>query len=285
VVALSVVDTGIGIKEELHSTMFEAFAQADGTTARKYGGTGLGLSISRNLVQQLGGEITLASEPGQGSTFSVYLPMEAQPVVGATPDSIVATLLAPIANGNVTPAPNGQAAPATVSPFLVDVEAPTRVEVSASEHLVDGARRASGGEDFYAGSAAGATVLIVDDDFRNIFALTALLERGKLGVVAAESGTDALDILEHRTDIDIVLMDIMMPGLDGYETMQEIRRRPVHADLPIIAVTGKVVDGERERCLAAGASAYIPKPVDTAELLAALKDWFPDKPRAHQSQS
>ena len=285
VIALSVVDTGIGIKEELHATMFEAFAQADGTTARKYGGTGLGLSISRNLVQQLGGEITLASEPGRGSTFTVYLPMEAQLVVGETPDSIVASLLTPIANGNVTPAPNGPAAPSTVSPFLVDVEAPTPAEVSASEHLVNGARRASGGEEFYAGSAAGATVLIVDDDFRNIFALTALLERGKLGVVAAESGPDALDILEHRTDIDIVLMDIMMPGLDGYQTIQEIRRRPRHADLPIIAVTGKVVGGERERCLAAGASDYIPKPVDTAELLAALKAWFPDKPRAHQSQS
>ena len=128
-------------------------------------------------------------------------------------------------------------------------------------------------------------MLIVDDDFRNIFALTALLERGKLGVVAAESGCRRAGHPRARTDIDIVLMDIMMPGLDGYQTMAGIRRRPEHADLPIIAVTGKVVGGERERCLAAGASDYIPKPVDTAELLAALKTWFPDKPRAHQSQS
>jgi CheY-like chemotaxis protein len=126
-------------------------------------------------------------------------------------------------------------------------------------------------------------VLIVDDDFRNIFALTALLERGKLDVVAAESGPDALAILEQRSDIDIVLMDIMMPGMDGYETMEAIRRLPRLAELPIIAVTGKVVGGERARCLAAGASDYIPKPVDTAELLEALNQWFPTTPRAQAS--
>ena len=286
VIALSVIDSGIGIKEELHATMFEAFAQADGTTARKYGGTGLGLSISRNLVQQLGGEITLASEPGRGSTFTVHLPMEAQLVVGETPDSIVAVAAhADRERKCRTRADIDRRRPRPSHPSWSMSRTRRGPTSAASEHLVNGARRASGGEEFYAGSAAGATVLIVDDDFRNIFALTALLERGKLGVVAAESGSDALEILEHRTDIDIVLMDIMMPGLDGYQTMAEIRRRPEHADLPIIAVTGKVVGGERERCLAAGASDYIPKPVDTAELLAALKAWFPDKPRAHQSQS
>ena len=127
-------------------------------------------------------------------------------------------------------------------------------------------------------------MLIVDDDFRNIFALTALLERGGLDVVAAESGADALAILEQRSDIDLVLMDIMMPGMDGYETMEAIRRLPRCADLPIIAVTGKVVGGERARCLAAGASDYIPKPVDTAELLGALNQWFPTTPRARASR-
>ena len=128
-------------------------------------------------------------------------------------------------------------------------------------------------------------MLIVDDDFRNIFALTALLERGKVEVVAAESGAAALGILERRNDIDIVLMDIMMPGMNGYETMEAIRRRPELADLPIIAVTGKVVGGERGRCLAAGASDYIPKPVDTAELLGALRQWFPTTPRRRTPRS
>ncbi len=123
-------------------------------------------------------------------------------------------------------------------------------------------------------------MLIVDDDFRNIFALTALLERGKLNVLAAQSGAAALAMLEQRPDIDIVLMDIMMPVMNGYETMAAIRQRPKLAELPIIAVTGKVVGGERERCIAAGASDYISKPVDTAELLAALSEWFPARPTA-----
>jgi CheY-like chemotaxis protein len=121
-------------------------------------------------------------------------------------------------------------------------------------------------------------VLIVDDDFRNIFALTALLERGELNVVAAQSGEAALEILDQRTDVDIVLMDIMMPIMNGYEAMTAIRQRPRFADLPIIAVTGKVVGQERERCIAAGASDYIPKPVDTVELLGALSEWFPSTP-------
>jgi CheY-like chemotaxis protein len=135
-------------------------------------------------------------------------------------------------------------------------------------------------EELYGGAAAGATVLVVDDDFRNIFALTALLERASVNVVAADSGADALAILEQAHEIDLVLMDIMMPGMDGYATMQAIRKHPSHADLPIIAVTGKVVGGERTRCLDAGASDYIPKPVDTAELLMALSRWFPATPRS-----
>jgi CheY-like chemotaxis protein len=139
--------------------------------------------------------------------------------------------------------------------------------------------RAAAQDDFYQGAYAGLTALIVDDNQRNRFALTALLHRGQMTVYAASGGADALETLEQRHDIDIVLMDIMMPIMDGYQTMAAIRRRPDCRNLPIIAVTATETDGEHERCIAAGASTYIAKPINTAELLAAISHWVP-APRA-----
>jgi len=127
---------------------------------------------------------------------------------------------------------------------------------------------------FYESAAAGATALIVDDDPRNRFALTALLKRGKMFVVTADSGPVALEILQDRVDIGIVLMDIMMPVMDGYQAMAAIRQRPRSAELPIIAVTGKAVTGERQRCIAAGAWDFVAKPIDTVALLTAIRRWL-----------
>jgi CheY-like chemotaxis protein len=116
---------------------------------------------------------------------------------------------------------------------------------------------------------------VVDDDYRNIFALTALLERGGAEVAVAESGSQAIDKLAQESGIDLVLMDIMMPGMDGYATIRAIRALEKFESLPILAVTGKVVPGERARCLDAGANDYIPKPVGTIDLLAAVGPWMP----------
>jgi CheY-like chemotaxis protein len=116
---------------------------------------------------------------------------------------------------------------------------------------------------------------VVDDDFRNVFALTALLERGRARVTAAESGADAIAVLEQTPDIQLVLMDIMMPVMDGYAAMRAIRALDKFKSLPIVAVTGKVVAGERERCIDAGANDYVSKPVDTGELLTAIGPWLP----------
>jgi CheY-like chemotaxis protein len=120
----------------------------------------------------------------------------------------------------------------------------------------------------------GARVLVVDDDIRNIFALSALLEWSHADVVVAESGSEAIDNLERMPSFDVVLMDIVMPVMDGYDTIRAIRALDHLSDLPIIAVTAKVMDGERQRCIDAGANDYIPKPVDTVELLAALRPWM-----------
>ena len=121
----------------------------------------------------------------------------------------------------------------------------------------------------------GVKILVVDDDFRNIFAMTALLERCGADVAIAENGHDALAALARAPDIEIVLMDIMMPIMDGYETIRAIRRLDHLASLPVIALTGKVIPGERLRCMDAGANDFVPKPINTAELLAVLEPWLP----------
>ncbi|MDQ1695165.1 MAG: hypothetical protein QOJ03_518, partial [Frankiaceae bacterium] len=243
VVSLSVSDTGIGIDDEQQQRIFEAFAQGDGTTARLYGGTGLGLSISRELVSLLRGEVAVASTPGQGSTFTVFLPGDllADEAVGE-------------GAGLLPEADQPLAKVTALQPVAVRA-------VTLDEAVFEGLK-----------------VLVVDDDFRNIFAMTALLERGHADVTVAESGADAIAALERVPDIDLVLMDIMMPGMDGYATIRAIREMAQFEALPIVAVTGKVVSGERQRCLDAGANDYVPKPVDTTELLTAIGPWLPPRP-------
>ncbi len=120
----------------------------------------------------------------------------------------------------------------------------------------------------------GKKVLVVDDDMRNIFALTSLLERHGMDVTSCETGREAIQKVEEDEDLDMVLMDIMMPEMDGYETMRQIRQNPRHRSLPILALTAKAMKGDRERCLQAGASDYIAKPVNTDELLALLRIWL-----------
>jgi CheY-like chemotaxis protein len=117
-------------------------------------------------------------------------------------------------------------------------------------------------------------VLVVDDDVRNIFALTTLLENHEMEVVTATNGRQAIDLIEKTDDLSVVLMDIMMPEMDGYETMREIRKSPRFRALPILALTAKAMKGDREKCLEAGASDYIAKPVNTDQLLSLLRVWL-----------
>ncbi|HEX3606918.1 MAG TPA: response regulator, partial [Candidatus Dormibacteraeota bacterium] len=164
------------------------------------------------------------------------------------------------------------------SVVIKDVRSPERLleEVTHLLHRVEAELPAEKRQMLRAARAvdtalSGRRVLVVDDDIRNVFAITAVLERQRMNVLTAENGADAIAALEASTDIDIALVDVMMPGMDGFETMQRIRALPQHQTLPIIALTAKAMRGDRERCLEAGASDYISKPVDTEQLLSMLR--------------
>ena len=129
-------------------------------------------------------------------------------------------------------------------------------------------------------SLKGRKVLIVDDDMRNIFALTTVLEDHEMQILSADNGRDAIEILKNDPGIDVVLMDIMMPEMDGLETMREIRKIPSLKDLPIVAVTAKAMKGDREKCMEAGAWDYLSKPVDTDQMLSVLRAWLYRSPTA-----
>ncbi|MER6977193.1 HAMP domain-containing protein [Streptomyces carpinensis] len=307
-IAFSVTDTGIGIAASKMRVIFEAFKQADGTTSRKYGGTGLGLSISREIAQLLGGEIHAQSEPGRGSTFTLYLPLHPgelpphgyqQPGSALGADELVAAAephlselsslsdLSELSAAEVeTPAEvrsyqetqNGAAAlfrrrrralPAGEQPQ----------EQQASEQWPEGATGATGQaqaaphgrKDVRFG---GEKVLIVDDDIRNVFALTSVLEQHGLSVLYAENGREGIEVLEQHDDVAVVLMDIMMPEMDGYATTTAIRRMPQFAGLPIIALTAKAMKGDREKAIESGASDYVTKPVDPDHLLGVMEQWM-----------
>jgi signal transduction histidine kinase/CheY-like chemotaxis protein/HAMP domain-containing protein len=391
-VSFSVIDTGIGIAEEKLAVIFEAFQQADGTTSRTYGGTGLGLSISRELARALGGEISVQSTIGQGSTFTLRLRLDTASRGsgwgGNEPQfaSVARTLPLPPArsngDGHPEPALRADAVPAVGHGVgarrllvldrgglalhairglvgrdhgveLISTEEPddalrfaqavapdclvigSRLSKSAVFTLLDQLRDSDVGERLpvilrldrrltdrdiarlrryepallarvaqsdEALSAEAALVLhrpderrtargadesshdaspplqgrilLVDDDVRNLFALASLLEDRGLDVVFSETGREALEILRTDPAIDLVLMDIMMPQMDGYETIRAARTMPAVETLPIIAVTAKAMQGDREKSIAAGASDYITKPVDPDKLMSLIGGWL-----------
>ncbi|MFI7409855.1 HAMP domain-containing protein [Streptomyces sp. NPDC049627] len=289
-IAFSVTDTGIGIAASKMRVIFEAFKQADGTTSRKYGGTGLGLSISREIAQLLGGEIHAQSEPGRGSTFTLYLPLHPSE-------------LPPHGYQQQLPAldPGDLVASASDLSELSDVEIETPAEVRSYRETQNGAaalfrrRRRAATEleqrpvhqeqwsaaepnavpqSFRGIRFGGEKVLIVDDDIRNVFALTSVLEQHGLSVLYAENGREGIEVLEQHDDVAVVLMDIMMPEMDGYATTTAIRRMPQFAGLPIIALTAKAMKGDREKAIESGASDYVTKPVDPDHLLAVMDQWM-----------
>jgi signal transduction histidine kinase/CheY-like chemotaxis protein/HAMP domain-containing protein len=380
-IEIAVSDTGIGIPADKQRLIFEAFQQADGTTSRKYGGTGLGLSISREIASLLGGEIQVHSEVGEGSEFTLYLPLRApgaapalaapaplgEPAapLAATPrqevaddryqldgepfvvivedDAAFAGLLLDAVHeaslkGVISDAGAGTLAMVrklkpgaiTIDLGLSDIDgfvlldllrhdpetcdipvyvvsdgddAGHALSLGATQVIAKSAERqeladlfTSIAQLFSADSKGerskaavdqhtvaaqrqdlqllGKRMLIVDDDVRNIYSLASVLESHGAEVLYAERGEEGIGILEQNSNIDIALIDIMMPDLDGYETMRRIRANPKLANVPLISVTAKAMKGDRQKCLDAGASDYIAKPVDTDLLLALMRVWI-----------
>jgi len=219
------------------SLVFEAFKQADGGISRKYGGTGLGLSISQQLAHKMDGELLLESVAGQGSTFTLFLPA-VRTEIGHSPTPA-------LTRSEITPSSAATAPPLVLPPAPIALQS-----------------------DF---ALAGKKVLLVDDDMRNIFSLSSLLEQAGINVIEAENGLEALSRLDTHADIDLVLMDIMMPEMDGYEAMRAIRLNPALAELPVIAMTAKAMPGDEQKCLDAGANDYISKPINAQKLMSILQ--------------
>jgi signal transduction histidine kinase/ActR/RegA family two-component response regulator len=233
----AVEDSGVGIPKSKQDLIFEAFKQADGSTNRRFGGTGLGLSISRELAHLLGGEISLESDEGSGATFILCLPLELD-------HHLLGSHQVELQRVEETP--------------LMRETTPTALTTATSQN----AKKSP---------FSGQRILVVDDDLQSLLSLTPLLEQWGFEVTAAGDGQEAIDTLKDDPDFSIVLMDIMMPEMNGYDTIKHIRNKMMLRGLKIVVLSAKNTAQDRALGLQAGADDILDKPVAPEKLEALFR--------------
>ena len=218
--SIAVVDTGIGIDAADLGKLFQPFVQIDSALNRQYNGTGLGLALVKRLVELHGGQVSVTSQVGQGSRFSIDLPCA----------------------------------------FSVLPRLDTPVEVVTSTLMnID-----------FVSPASGSLILLAEDNEANVSTISSYLKAKGYRIMVAPNGEVAIALTQQERP-DLILMDVQMPGMDGLEAMQRLRQDPDFVDIPIIALTALAMVGDRERCLAAGATEYLTKPVKLKRLAATIQ--------------
>jgi hypothetical protein len=215
-----VVDTGIGISEDIHEQIFERFSQAELTISREYEGAGLGLSISKSLIDMMGGEIHLKSIPGKGSTFYFTLPYE--------------TSRADIISNRNDEKPEKD------EPVIVEAE--------------------------------NITLLIAEDDYTSFLLIQEMLDDKSFTLLNARNGKEVVDTVENRDDIDLVLMDIKMPVMNGYDATKEIKK--MKPDLPVIAQTAFASNQDKQEAFEAGCDEYVAKPISEEKFFSLIHSFI-----------
>ena len=258
VLAFHVHDTGVGLTPQQIAKLFRSFSQADVSTTRTYGDTGLGLVISRRLAEAMGGGITVESVPGQGSVFTFTMRARSAPAAATGPTHPPTS--PPPAGPLVSPASAGVAAPAG---------RPSAAEGNPSQPSAP-----------RSGRLGGRRLLVAEDNAVNQEIVRELLELEGATVVLVGNGAEALEALEQSPDFDVVLMDVQMPVMDGFEAVRRIRRRPGLDGLAIIAMTANVTVEDRNRCTEAGMNDFVGKPILPDRLFEVLARWLDRSPRA-----